>query len=143
MSCDTKGASRAGSGEMSRGCDVAEGTLPQQAVLFEMTAGFTLETPVVIEDARMGRGLSPKRSSSFCGAMAASSGGGRTSNGVWVWMAVSCRRKDGQNHLSKSCKIEGRESGVSTKWRGYGARTLCRSGDHRRGGDSVNLVEGV
>jgi len=61
---DAKGASRAGRGEMSRGCDVAEGTLPQWTVLFEMTAGSTLETPVVVEDAGMGRGLSSKGSSS-------------------------------------------------------------------------------
>jgi len=107
VSWDTTGASRAGSGEMSRGCDVAEGTLPQWTILFEMTAGSTLETSVVIEDARMGRGLSPNGSSSIRGAMAASSGGGRTSDGVWVWTAVSCHRKDGRNHPSKFHKIEG------------------------------------
>jgi len=114
MSGDTMRASRAGSGEMSRGCDVAEGTLPQWTVLFEMTAESTLETLVVVENAGVGRGLSLKRSSSVR-RVAAPGGGGRTSDGVWVRAAVSCRRKDGRNHPSESCKVKGGESGVLTK----------------------------
>jgi len=39
---------RTGSGEMSRGSDVAEGTLPLRTVLFKVVVGSTLEaTPVV------------------------------------------------------------------------------------------------
>jgi len=143
MSGDTTRASRAGSGEMSRGCDVAEGTLPQWTVLLEMMAGSTLETPVVVEGARMGRGLSSKGSSSIQGAMVASSGRSGASNEVWVLAAVSCRRKDGRNHPSESRKIEGWESGALAKQRGYGARTLCRSGDCWCGGDGVHLVNRV
>jgi len=88
-------ASRAGSGEMSRGRDVAEGTLPQQTVLFEMTAGSTLETPVMVKGSGMGWGLSSKRSSSDRGTMAAPGGRSGAGDGSWVWVAVSCRRKDG------------------------------------------------
>jgi len=81
VSGDGTRASRAGSGEMSRGCDVAEGALPQGTVLFEMTAGSTLETPVVVEDPRMGWGLSSKGSSSIRGAMAAANGGSGAGDG--------------------------------------------------------------
>jgi len=122
---------------------VAEGALPQRAVLFEMTAGSTLETPVVVKGSRMGRGLSSKGSSSIQGVTAASDGGSGAGDGSWVGVAVSCRRKDGRNHPSESRKIKGRESGASTKWRGYGAGTLRRRGDWRRGRDGVDLVEGV
>jgi len=95
VSRDVLRASRAGSGEMSRGYDVAERTLPQWTVLFEMMAGSTLETPMVVEDAWMGRGLSSKRSGSIRRAMAASDRGSGAGDGVWVWVAVSCHRKDG------------------------------------------------
>jgi len=125
---------------MSRGRDVAEGTLPQGTILFEMAAGSTLETPMVVEDSRVGRSLSSDGSSSVRGARVAVDGMGRTGNGVRVWAAVSCHRKDGRNHPSESRKIEGRESGASTKRRGNGARTLCRSGDRWCGGDSVDLI---
>jgi len=138
-----KGASRAGSGEMSRGRDVAEGTLPQWTVLFEMMAGSTLETLVVVEDARMGRGLSSKGSSSVHRVVTTPGRGGWASDRAGVGAAVSCRRKDGRNHLSESRKIEGRESGASTKQRGYGARTLHWSGDRWHGGDGIDLVDRV
>jgi len=95
VSGDGTRASRAGSGEMSRGCDVAEGTFPQRTVLFEMTAGSTLETPVVVEDPGMGWSLSSEGSSSVRGAMAASSGRSGTGDGDVVRAAFSCRRKDG------------------------------------------------
>jgi len=89
---------------MSRGRDVAEGTLPQWTVLFEMTAGSTLETPVVVGGSRMDGGLSSKGSSPVRGAPDGRSGAG---DKVWVHAAVSCRRKDGRNHPSESRKIEG------------------------------------
>jgi len=108
-----------------------------------MTMGSTLETPVVVEDTGMSRGLSLKGSSSLRGETAASSGGGRTSDGVWVRTAVSCHRKNGRNHPSESRKIEGQESGVLTKRRGYRARTLQQSGDRRRDGDGIGLIGGV
>jgi len=127
---------------MSKGRDVAEGALPQWTVLFEMTAGSTLETPVVIGVARMGRGLSSKGSGSVR-VVTTFDRGGWTSDGVGGRLAVSCRRKDGRNHPSESRKIEGRESGALMKWRGYGARTLRWSGDRWRGGDGINLVGGV
>ena len=125
---------------MSRGRDVAEGTFPKGTILFEMTAGSTLEATMMVEDARMDRSLSSEGSGSVRGTGVAVGGEGRTSDGVWVWAVVSRRRKDGRNHLSESFKIEGRESGASTKRRGNGARTLCQSGDRWRGGDGVNLV---
>jgi len=143
MSGEGTRASRAGSGEMSRGRDVAEGTFPQWAVLFEMTAGSTLETPVMVEDSGVSRSLSLKRSGSVRGTMAVPGGGSGTGDGSWARVAVSCRRKDGRNHPSESHKIEGRESGASTKRRGYGAGILRRRGDRRRGRDGVNLVDGV
>jgi len=60
-----RGTSRAGSGEMSRGSDVAEGALPLRAILFEMMAGSTLEVPMVVEGSWMGRGLLLKGSCSL------------------------------------------------------------------------------
>jgi len=45
-----RGMSRAGSGEMFRGNDVTEGTLPLETILFEMMAGSTLETPMVVKE---------------------------------------------------------------------------------------------
>ena len=135
-----KGVNRAGSGEMSRGRDVAEGTLPLRTVLFEMTARPTLETSVMVGDPGVDRSLPSKRSGSFCGVSTASSRRGWAGDGVWARMGFSCCRKDRRNHLSESRKIEGRESGASTKWRGYGVRTLRQSGDRWCG---INLVDGV
>ena len=135
MSRDTMRSIRAGSGKMSRGSDVTEGALPFRAVLFKVSVGATLETSVVMEDAGMGRGLSSKRSSPFRGLNLRGVGIGRAT--------FSYRRKDGRNHPSESREIEGGHSGASTKWRGYGARTLRRSGDRWHGGDRINLVDRV
>jgi len=62
MSWDTMGTSRAGSGEMSRGSEVAEWALPFGTVLFKVMVGATLEAPMVVESPWMGRGLSSKGS---------------------------------------------------------------------------------
>jgi len=90
-----KGASRASRGEMSRGRDVAEGTLPEGTILFEMMAGSTLETPVVSKGPMVGRGLLSEGSSSVRRVRVPVNGTGRTGDGVRVWAAVSCHRKDG------------------------------------------------
>ena len=141
MPWNAKGASRAGSEEMSRGSDVAEGTLPFGAVLFKVLAGATLETSMMVEDPWVDWGLSSKRSGPFRGL---SVRGVDTGEGVGGGRAAfSCRRKDGRNHPSKSREIEGRHSGASTNWRGYRARTLRQSGDRWHGGDGINLVDGV
>jgi len=111
------------------------------AVLFKVSAGATLETPVVVECSWVGWGLSSKRSGPFGGP---SIGGVNVRDGVGGSRAAfSCRRKDGRNHPSESQEIEGGHSRVSTNWRGYGARTLRRSGDRWRGGDGINLVDRV
>jgi len=93
VSWDMKGVGRAGSGEMSRGRDAAEGTFSLRTVLFEMTAGSTLETLMVVEGSRVGRGLSSKGSSPTSRACAAFRGRGGTGDGVWHRRGVSCHRK--------------------------------------------------
>ena len=129
---------------MSRGRDMAEGTLPEGTILFKVAAGSTLETLMVIKDSRVGRSLSSEGSGSVGGVgVLVMDGMGRAGDGVLVWAAISCCRKDGRNHPSESCKIEGCESGVSMKQRGNGARTLRRSGDCWHGGDGINLVDRV
>jgi len=128
---------------MSRGCDVAEGTFPQRTILFEMKAGSTLETPVVIEDSRVSRSLSLEGFSSNRGVCITVDRMGSTGSGDGVRAAVNCCRKDRQNHPSESREIEGSESRASTKQRGNRARTLRRSGDHWRGRDGVDLVNGI
>jgi len=144
VSRDTKGASRAGSGEMSRGSDVAEGALPRGTVLFKVMAGSTVETLMVDELPRMSRGLSSKGSSTLGRAGIASCREGRAHGGVGNWRGTtSRRRKDRRNHPSESHEIDSGHSGASAKRRGYVARTLRRSGDRWRGRGGVDLVNGV
>ena len=96
MPWDTRGMSRAGSGGMSRGCDMAEGTLPEGTVLFKVAAGATVETAVVIEKSGVDRSLLSGWRSTLRGVFAATTrGGGRVGDRVWGGRTPSCRRKDG------------------------------------------------